>query len=219
MYLRPIAPGLAGSSLIHTTEIGSDFNQTHPARSTSRGFVSLSRTLLRSRAVLRLARRRHALALGLMLSAGAALSAATATVSVISHQVEAHARIEPLAPAPAPPAPPVNQPKTHHILSFHGNPLRGLASWYGQMWNGRQTASGETFDDTKLTAAHKTLPLGTLVRVTDMENMKSVVVKINDRGTLAPNRVIDLSSAAAKELGMVEQGLARVKLEIVKKAS
>jgi rare lipoprotein A len=206
--------------LIHTTEIGSDFNQTHPAGKLTRGFVSFSRTLLRSRAVLRLARRRHSLALGLVLSAGAALSAATATISVISHQVEAHTRVEPLAPAPAPPAPPVElTKKTHHILSFHGNPLRGLASWYGEVWNGRQTASGETFDDTKLTAAHKTLPLGTIVRVTDMENMKSVVVKINDRGTLAPNRIIDLSSAAAKELGMVEQGLARVKLEIIKKAS
>lgn len=206
--------------MIHTTEIGSDFNQTHPAGKLTRGFVSFSRTLLRSRAVLRLARRRHSLALGLVLSAGAALSAATATISVISHQVEAHTRVEPLAPAPAPPAPPVElTKKTHHILNFHGNPLRGLASWYGEVWNGRQTASGETFDDTKLTAAHKTLPLGTIVRVTDMENMKSVVVKINDRGTLAPNRIIDLSSAAAKELGMVEQGLARVKLEIIKKAS
>ncbi len=206
--------------MIHTTEIGSETNQTHPAGKLTRGFVSFSRTLLRSRAVLRLARRRHSLALGLVLSAGAALSAATATISVISHQVEAHSRIEPLAPAPAPPAPPVElTKKQHHILGFHGNPLRGLASWYGEMWNGKPTASGETFDDTKLTAAHKTLPLGTIVRVTDMENMKSVVVKINDRGTLRPNRIIDLSSAAAKELGMVEQGLARVKLEIIKKAS
>ncbi len=116
-------------------------------------------------------------------------------------------------------APPVQTPKKHHLLNFHTNPLRGLASWYGDVWNGRTTASGETFDDTKLTAAHKTLPLGTIVRVTDMENMKSVVVKINDRGTLAPNRVIDLSSAAAKELGILEQGLAHVKLEVLKKTS
>ncbi|MEZ2347625.1 septal ring lytic transglycosylase RlpA family protein [Terriglobus sp. RCC_193] len=207
--------------MIHATENGSENNlPVHPAKVT-RGIASLSRTLLRSRAVLRLARKRHSLALGLALATGAAVSAAYATVSVVTHQVEAHdARVEPLAPAPAPPAPPVELTKKRHpILSFRATAFRGLASWYGEVWNGRTTASGETFDETKLTAAHKTLPLGTIVRVTDMENMKSVVVKINDRGTLAPDRVIDLSSAAAKELGIIEQGLAKVKLEIVKKAS
>lgn len=206
--------------MIHSTEIGSEnILPVHPANVT-RGFVSLSRTLLRSRAVLRLARKRHSLALGLALATGAAVSAAYGTVTVISHQVEDRTRVEPLAPAPAPPAPPVELTKKRHpILNFRATTFRGLASWYGDVWNGRTTASGETFDETKLTAAHKTLPLGTIVRVTDMENMKSVIVKINDRGTLAPDRVIDLSSAAAKELGIIEQGLAKVKLEIVKKAS
>lgn len=206
--------------MIHATEIGSENNsQIHPAKVT-RGFASLSRTLLRSRAVLRLARKRHSLALGLALATGAAVSAAYATVTVVTHKVDTRTRVEPLAPAPAPPAPPVELTKKRHpILSFRATTFRGLASWYGDVWNGRTTASGETFDETKLTAAHKTLPLGTIVRVTDMENMKSVVVKINDRGTLAPDRVIDLSSAAAKELGIIEQGLAKVKLEIVKKAS
>lgn len=207
--------------MIHATEIGSEnILPVHPAKLT-RGFLSLSRTLFRSRAVLRLARKRHSLALGLALATGAAVSAAYATVTVVEHQVEARTRVEPLAPAPAPPAaPPVELTKKRHpLLNFRATTFRGLASWYGDVWNGRTTASGETFDETKLTAAHKTLPLGTIVRVTDMENMKSVIVKINDRGTLAPDRVIDLSSAAAKELGIIEQGLAKVKLEIVKKAS
>ena len=85
------------------------------------------------------------------------------------------------------------------------------------MWNGRTTASGEAFDESQLTAAHKSLPLGTMVRVTNLNSMRSVIVRINDRGALAPNRVIDLSSAAAREIGMVNTGLTRVSLEIIGK--
>jgi len=159
----------------------------------------------------------------MVLAFGSAVTAATATGTVFSHHVEIRASVPPLAPAPAVPAPPKQKhgriasgfEKIHEIGKI--NPLRGLASWYGNVWNGRTTASGETFDEEKLTAAHMTLPLGTLVRVTDLVSKRSVVVKINDRGSFAPHRVIDLSSAAARELGIVEEGLARVKLEVIGK--
>lgn len=93
----------------------------------------------------------------------------------------------------------------------------GVASWYGSVLHGHRTASGETFDKDALTACHRTLPFGTLVRVVDVSSGKSVVVRINDRGVLAPERVIDLSSAAANELGILRAGVAKVRLEILKK--
>ncbi len=131
-------------------------------------------------------------------------------------QAELHTSVAPLAPAPAPPAPPKLATQTHHLL-HNLHPLAGLASWYGAMWNGRTTASGEIYDGSLLTAAHRSLPLGTLVRVTNLHSMHSVIVRINDRGAFAPGRIIDLSSAAAQELGMLEQGLAQVKLEVLRK--
>jgi rare lipoprotein A len=100
-------------------------------------------------------------------------------------------------------------------------PLRlagtGMASWYGSMWNGKKTASGETFDENLLTACHRTLPFGTKVKVTNLRSGKSVIVKINDRGTMTPSRIIDLSSSAARQLGMINAGVAKVKLEILDK--
>ncbi|HZD41749.1 MAG TPA: septal ring lytic transglycosylase RlpA family protein [Terriglobales bacterium] len=93
----------------------------------------------------------------------------------------------------------------------------GVASWYGLNFNGRKTASGEIFDDRKMTAAHKTLPLGTRVKVIDVETGKSVKVIINDRGPYVDGRIIDLSHAAAVALGIVEDGLAKVKLKILPK--
>jgi rare lipoprotein A (peptidoglycan hydrolase) len=90
---------------------------------------------------------------------------------------------------------------------------KGEASWYGPGFHGRQTASGETFDQNDLTAAHPTLPLGTKAEVTDVETGKSVEVTINDRGPYIKDRVIDLSKAAAKELGMTEDGTTTVKIE------
>lgn len=216
---------------VHYTDNGSELSTASSARagrvvSAARrvGSNSLSRTLQHARAVLRLARSRPSLALGLLVAAGSALTAVGVTQNGFSHRIEmsssASLAPEQLVPHSGPPAPPavaVEKPH-HHFLGLHANPLRGLASWYGAVWNGRKTASGETFDETKLTAAHKTLPLGTLVRVTNLDSMRSVIVKINDRGTLAPNRVIDLSSAAAHELGMMEKGLAHVKLEILGRA-
>ena len=91
--------------------------------------------------------------------------------------------------------------------------LAGIASWYGQHWQGRETASGTRFNWRKLTAAHRTLPLNTPVRVTNQENGRSVVVVVNDRGPYVDGRVIDLSLAAAKRLGMLHDGLAQVCIE------
>jgi len=92
----------------------------------------------------------------------------------------------------------------------------GVASYYGEEFNGRPTASGEIFDMNALTAAHRTLPLGTKVRVTNLENGRTVVVKINDRGPFVDGRILDLSKAAAKELGLLESGTAIVKIVMVK---
>ena len=93
--------------------------------------------------------------------------------------------------------------------------VAGLASWYGEQFHGNQTASGEIYDMHQHTAAHRTLPFGTVVRVRVVENRKSVVVRINDRGPFVSGRVIDLSYAAARDLGMVQAGVAEVELEVV----
>ena len=89
----------------------------------------------------------------------------------------------------------------------------GTASWYGPRFHGKKTASGEKFDQNKLTAAHRNLPLGSEVRVTNLDNGKSVTVAINDRGPYAKGRVIDLSRAAARKLDMVDDGVVKVRIE------
>jgi rare lipoprotein A len=91
----------------------------------------------------------------------------------------------------------------------------GHASYYGMDFAGRRTANGERFEPNHLTAAHRTLPFGSLVRVTNLENGKSVVVRINDRGPFHPRRVIDLSLGAAKAIDMVRKGMVNVKLELL----
>jgi len=91
----------------------------------------------------------------------------------------------------------------------------GLASFYGRPHHGKRTASGERFDMRALTCAHRTLPFGTRVRVTDLESGRSVLVRVNDRGPFTEGRIVDLSLAAARALGMVERGVARVRLEPV----
>ena len=93
----------------------------------------------------------------------------------------------------------------------------GIASWYGAVLDGHLTASGERFDMNMMTAAHRTLPFGTLFRVVDLHTGKSVVVKINDRGILFPERIIDLSRGAADRLGIRKSGVTSVRLEILKK--
>ncbi len=97
-----------------------------------------------------------------------------------------------------------------------GEPLgAGRASYYGEELAGQPTASGEQFDPGALTAAHRTLPFGSLVRVTNVRNGRSVIVRVNDRGPFSGERVIDLSHAAAKNLGMVGAGTAVVRLELL----
>jgi len=105
---------------------------------------------------------------------------------------------------------------TETAMEKRKDALRGLASWYGGVFNGRRTASGEKFDMNALTACHPTLPFDSLVRVVNLRNKHSVVVRINDRGDLLDEgRIIDLSKAAADKLSMTRSGLAKVKLEVI----
>ncbi len=94
-------------------------------------------------------------------------------------------------------------------------PESGFASWYGAPYHGQHSASGEIYDQEKLTAAHRTLPFGTRVRVHRLDGEGSVVVRINDRGPFVKSRVIDLSHAAAVQLGIMNGGLVPVTLEVV----
>jgi rare lipoprotein A len=92
----------------------------------------------------------------------------------------------------------------------------GMASYYGGSWHGKKTANGEIFNENSLTAAHKTLPFGTKVKVTNLDNGKSVVVRINNRGPYSKGRVIDLSKAAFSKIASTSKGVTRVKLEVAK---
>lgn len=93
----------------------------------------------------------------------------------------------------------------------------GVASWYGRQFHGKKTASGEIFDQNALTAAHRSLPMNCYIKVTNKSNGKSVVVKVNDRGPFTGNRVVDLSYAAAKQIGIVNSGTGNVVIERVAK--
>ena len=105
----------------------------------------------------------------------------------------------------------VHPPKTTVLTRIKS----GMASWYGSVLQGHPTASGRRFNMFEFTAAHRTLPFGSKVKVTDLRNHRSVVVTITDRGVLFPERVIDLSWAAAKELNMLKMGVDPVKLELI----
>lgn len=93
--------------------------------------------------------------------------------------------------------------------------VTGTASWYGGKFHGRRTANGETYNMHAMTAAHRSLPFGTEVVVTNQNNGRSVVVRINDRGPFTGGRIIDLSRAAAGEIGMINSGTASVKVEVI----
>lgn len=114
-------------------------------------------------------------------------------------------------PAPAAPAAAPGGVLTGAV----GETQTGLAAYYSRRLNGGRTASGERFDNGALTTAHQTLPFGTRVRVTNLKNKKSVVLRVNDRGPAQPNRVLDVSRAAAERLGFVRAGLTEVKVEVV----
>jgi rare lipoprotein A len=114
-----------------------------------------------------------------------------------------------------------NCAKKHHLASTPAAPVAvrssetGLASWYGHPYHGRAAANGEIYDMEKLTAAHRTLPFGTLVRVTNLGNAKTVDVRIIDRGPFVAGRIIDLSHAAAQAIDMIGPGVAQVRVDIV----
>ncbi len=160
-----------------------------------------------------------ALGVGLLLLAGCASSHSGKTSS--RHSSNSTAVAELIAPAP-------NEGGYYHLgkpymvagrtyvpaVNPHYSAV-GLASWYGPDFHGRHTANGETFDQNAVSAAHPTLPLPSYVRVTNLGNRKSLVVRVNDRGPFAGNRIIDLSRKAAQILGFYSQGLAKVKVEYV----
>ena len=129
------------------------------------------------------------------------------------------ARNTPTSSQPPPPGKP-GHPKPYKVLGKWYQPLphsdgfrqRGLASWYGRDFHGKKTSSGEIYNMYAMTAAHKTLPLGTYVRVYNLENKRSTVVRVNDRGPFVRGRIVDLSYTAAKEIGIVGPGTARVEV-------
>ncbi len=96
-----------------------------------------------------------------------------------------------------------------------GDDVRGVASYYAHEFHGRTTASGEVYDENALTAAHRELPFGTRVLVTNLSNERDVVVRINDRGPFVTGRIIDLSYAAARRLDFIEEGITTVRVEVV----
>lgn len=96
-----------------------------------------------------------------------------------------------------------------------GTVQRGIASWYGEPFHGRATASGEIYDMHRMTAAHRDLPLGTTVEVTNLDNGRRVRLRVNDRGPFVRGRILDVSYAAAKELGMIGPGTAKIELRVV----
>jgi rare lipoprotein A len=105
----------------------------------------------------------------------------------------------------------VSAPASRHIKPYEV----GVASWYGEDFVGKPTASGEPYNMYELTAAHPSLPLGTFVRVTNLRNRHTVVVRINDRGPVVPGRIIDVSYSAARVLNFKAQGIQRVRLDVV----
>lgn len=114
----------------------------------------------------------------------------------------------------------INEELTEDLSNRYNNfeileVVEGLASYYGEKFHGKPTASGEIFDMYELTAAHKAYPLGSYAKVTNLRNNKTVIVKINDRGPVPKDRIIDLSYGAAKIIGMLDEGLGKVRVEII----
>jgi|SRR5271166_5894736 len=108
------------------------------------------------------------------------------------------------------------EPETRKAAAKNQPYQVGTASWYGEFFDGKPTASGEDYDMYDMTAAHPTLPLGSYVKVTNLRNGKAVVVKVNDRGPIVPGRIIDLSYGAAQVLQFEQRGLQKVRIDLVK---
>jgi rare lipoprotein A len=147
-----------------------------------------------------------AMCLGLLLSQGCATLERPSSDTPAPTETTAQ-------PAPTPPE--TAKPPIEKTPAVKGQlPQTGEASWYGAPHQGKRTASGENFDQGLLTAAHRTLPFGSKIKVTNLANGKSVEVRINDRGPFVEDRIIDLSQAAAKALEMVQSGKTTVRLEL-----
>ena len=147
------------------------------------------------------------------------LAAATATLVVaLSPLVHAQTTAQPAAPAPAAtPAPAAAAAPTPAApeKAASADSSEGKVAYYGKKFNGRKTASGERFNAGAMTMAHKTLPFGTMVKVTNIKNRKSVIVRVNDRGPITPDRIGDLTSGAASKIRMIRTGVIDAKLEVV----
>jgi rare lipoprotein A len=155
------------------------------------------------------------------LAAGvSSIALAAFVVTISTRTVHADARLSrPVATMTA--APSISAPAPDSLAAQRtaikrGDRLHGIASWYGRVFNGRKTASGERFDMFAMTACHPTLPFGSVVRVVNPQNKQSVVVKITDRGDLVEEgRIIDLSFGAAQKLAITKAGLASVDLQVI----
>lgn len=146
--------------------------------------------------------------------------AAAIALAVMCGVLGVHGNRQHAGAAPAkPPVPIQTRASSGHSLHFLHKPQpwhqSGLASWYGEQFQGKQTANGEIFDMNGLTCAHRTLPLGTWIKVTNMHTRKWIVVRVNDRGPVPETRIADLSSEAAHMLGMRSRGVTRVRLDLV----
>jgi rare lipoprotein A len=152
-----------------------------------------------------------------------AVCAALATISTAhAQQASAPAAMPAAAPAPAPapmaaPAPKMAAPVAAPAAAS-GDASEGKIAHYGAKFNGRKTASGEVFNVNAMTMAHRSLPFGTRVKVTNLANKKSVVVRVNDRGPTDPGRIGDLTTGAARKIGMTKAGVADARLEVVGQA-
>jgi len=151
----------------------------------------------------------------LLLSLAGCASRGELDDEAIARIPDAVPKVEPLAKSGNPESYVVFGRRYYTKKSAHGHVERGLASWYGRPFHGRKTSSGETYDMYAMSAAHKTLPLPTYARVTNLENGRRVVVRINDRGPFHDGRVIDLSYTAAVKLGMKRQGTAQVEVQAI----
>jgi len=148
-----------------------------------------------------------------------AVCAALLTISTAhSQQASAPAGLPAATPAPAPMAAPAPAPKMTAPVASSGDASEGKVAHYGAKFNGRKTASGEVFNSNAMTMAHKTLPFGTRVKVTNLANKKSVIVRVNDRGPTSPDRIGDLTTGAARKIGMTKAGVVDARLEVVGQA-
>jgi rare lipoprotein A len=153
-----------------------------------------------------------------LLAACAALATFSAAHAQQASAPAAMPALPAATPAPAPMAAPAPAPKMAAPAAASGDASEGKVAHYGAKFNGRKTASGEIFNVNAMTMAHKTLPFGTRVKVTNLANKKSVVVRVNDRGPTTPDRVGDLTTGAARKIGMTKAGVVDARLEVVGQA-